>query len=243
MKVHVCKSTEAMGKAAAALFVACVEEKPNAVLGLATGSTPIPTYSEMAKAYEGGVVDFSGVTTFNLDEYVGLAPDHPQSYRYFMEENLFSKINIPKECTHVLSGLATDPEAECGAYEDMIDAAGGIDLQILGLGNNGHIAFNEPAADFAARTHTVELTESTIEANKRFFESADEVPRKAYTMGIGSIMKAKKIVLLANGAAKADAVAAMVEGPVTPTCPASILQFHPNVVVLVDEAAAAKLTK
>lgn len=243
MKVHICKDTEAMGKAAAALFIACVEEKPNAVLGLATGSTPIPTYSEMAKAYQTGVIDFSKVTTFNLDEYVGLAPTHEQSYRYFMETNLFKHINIPTESTHVLSGLAADPEAECGNYEAMIDAAGGIDLQILGLGNNGHIAFNEPADAFAATTHTVTLTESTIEANKRFFASADEVPRKAYTMGIGSIMKAKKIVLLANGAAKADAVAAMVEGPVTPQCPASILQFHPNVVVLVDEAAAAKLTK
>ena len=243
MVVRICKDTQAMGKAAAALFVALATEKPNAVFGLATGSTPVPTYSEMAAAYQAGAVDYSGITTFNLDEYVGLAPDHPQSYRYFMETNLFKHINIPTENTHVLSGLATDPEAECAAYEAMIDAAGGIDLQILGIGNNGHIAFNEPAADFAAVTHTVQLTESTIEANKRFFDSIDDVPRSAYTMGIGSIMKAKKIVLLANGAAKADAIKAMVEGPVTPECPASILQFHPDCVVLVDEAAASKLSK
>ena len=243
MVVRICKDTQAMGKAAAALFVALATENPSAVFGLATGSTPIPTYSEMAAAYTAGAVDFSGITTFNLDEYVGLSPEHPQSYRYFMETNLFKHVNIPSENTHVLSGLATDPEAECAAYEAMIDEAGGIDLQILGIGNNGHIAFNEPAEAFAPVTHTVRLTESTIEANKRFFDSIDDVPRSAYTMGIGSIMKAKKIVLLANGEAKADAIKAMVEGPVTPSCPASILQLHPNCVVLVDEAAASKLSK
>ena len=215
--------------------------KPDAVLGLATGSTPIPTYQKMAELYQIGAVDFSQVTTYNLDEYVGLDHAHPQSYYYFMMDNLFRHINVPEDHIHVLSGTAADPEAECAAYEKAIEAAGGIDLQILGIGRNGHIAFNEPADIFPAVTHVVDLTPSTIEANTRFFSSADEVPRQAVSMGIGSIMKARSIVLIATGADKAEAVKALVQGPVDPHCPASILQLHPDTTIMLDAAAASLL--
>lgn len=241
MNVRVYKDAETIGTAAAMLFAACVIEKPHCVLGMATGSSPIPTYKKMAELYRAGVVDYSGVTTYNLDEYVGLDHDHEQSYYYFMMDNLFQHINVKKENIHVLSGVASDPDKECSDYEKAIAAAGGIDLQVLGIGRNGHIAFNEPADSFPQATHIVDLTESTIDANKRFFASADDVPRKALTTGIGSIMKARAIMLIATGADKAEAVKAMVKGPVTPQCPASILQFHPNVTILVDEAAAALL--
>lgn len=241
MNVRVYQDAEAIGTAAAALFAARVIEKPNAVLGLATGSTPIPTYKKMTEMYTSGAVDYSQVTTYNLDEYVGLDHDHPQSYYYFMMENLFRHINVPKESIHVLSGTAADPAAECAAYEKAIAQAGGIDLQILGIGRNGHIAFNEPAEAFAPVTHVVNLTESTIEANTRFFQSSDEVPRQALSMGIGSIMKAKAIVLIATGADKAQAVKAMVDGPVTPSCPASILQLHPQTTIMLDAPAASLL--
>ena len=241
MQVHIYKDTQAIGTAAASMFAARVIENPHAVLGLATGSTPIPTYAKMAELYACGAVDYSGVTTYNLDEYVGLGHDHPQSYYYFMMENLFRHINVPVENIHVLSGTAADPAAECAAYEKAIDAAGGIDLQILGIGRNGHIAFNEPDDSFAPATHVVNLTQSTIEANTRFFSSSDEVPRQALTMGIGSIMKARAIVLIATGADKAEAVRALVNGPVSPACPASILQLHPNATIMLDKAAASLL--
>ena len=230
MNVRTYKDPQAIGTAAAALFSAKVIENPHAVLGLATGSTPIPTYTKMAEMYACGAVDFSGVTTYNLDEYVGLGHDHPQSYYYFMMDNLFRHINVPESSIHVLSGTASDSAAECG-----------IDLQILGIGRNGHIAFNEPADAFAPVTHVVDLTQSTIEANTRFFSSSDEVPRQALSMGIGSIMKAKAIVLIATGADKAEAVKAMITGPVTPQCPASILQLHPNVTIMLDAPAASLL--
>lgn len=241
MNVRVYSSKEAIGTAAATLFAARVIAKPDSVLGLATGSTPIPTYQKMAELYKSGAVDFSKVTTFNLDEYVGLTHEHEQSYYYFMMDNLFRHINVPLDNIHVLSGTAEDSEAECAAYDAAIDAAGGIDLQILGIGRNGHIAFNEPAADFAPATHVVDLTPSTIEANTRFFNSSDEVPRQALTMGIGSIMKAKSIVIIATGADKAEAVKAMIQGNVSPSCPASVLQLHPDVTVMLDEAAASML--
>lgn len=241
MNVRVYKDAQAIGSAAAALFAAQVIRKPDAVLGLATGSTPIPTYQKMAELYQIGAVDFSQVTTYNLDEYVGLDHAHPQSYYYFMMDNLFRHINVPEDHIHVLSGTAADPEAECAAYEKAIEAAGGIDLQILGIGRNGHIAFNEPADIFPAVTHVVDLTPSTIEANTRFFSSADEVPRQAVSMGIGSIMKARSIVLIATGADKAEAVKALVQGPVDPHCPASILQLHPDTTIMLDAAAASLL--
>lgn len=241
MNVLVMKDAQEIGKAAGTMFAAQVISKPNCVLGLATGSTPIPTYKYMAELYREGAVDYSKVTTYNLDEYCGLTHDHDQSYYYFMMENLFKNINVPVDSIHVLNGIAPDAQAECDAYDAAIDAAGGIDLQILGIGNNGHIAFNEPCDVFPSTTHIVSLTESTIEANKRFFESIDDVPKQAITMGIGSIMKAKNIILIATGAAKAEAVKAMVQGPVDPKCPASILQFHPNVTVFLDEPAASLL--
>lgn len=241
MNVRVYKDADAIGAAAASLFAAQVIAKPNTVLGLATGSTPIPTYRKMAELYKEGAVDYSAVTTYNLDEYVGLDHDHDQSYYYFMHDNLFKYINIPEEQIHVLSGTAADPAAECAEYDAAIDAAGGIDLQILGIGRNGHIAFNEPADVFPPKTHVVNLTESTIDANKRFFASADDVPRQALTMGIGSIMKAKSILIIATGADKAEAVKAMIKGDIDPRCPASVLQLHPQVTVMLDEAAASLL--
>ncbi len=241
VNVRVYKDAEAIGAAAASLFAAQVISKPNCVLGLATGSSPIPTYRHMAELYEEGAVDYSGVTTYNLDEYVGLGHDHDQSYYFFMHDHLFRFINIPENHIHVLSGTASDTAAECEAYDAAIDAAGGIDLQILGIGRNGHIAFNEPADVFPPKTHVVQLTQSTIEANKRFFESADDVPRQALTMGIGSIMKARAILIIATGADKADAVKAMVQGPVDPHCPASVLQLHKKVTVMLDAPAASKL--
>lgn len=241
MNVLVYKTTEEIASAAAAIFAAQVIGNPDSVLGLATGSTPVPTYKKLIELYESGVVDFSGVTTYNLDEYCGLERTHDQSYYDFMMQNLFGDINVPSENIHVLSGMAEDPEAECETYEASIEYDGGIDLQILGLGNNGHIAFNEPCAFFPARTHVVNLTESTIEANKRFFASADDVPRQAVTMGIGTIMKAYKILLIATGKNKAEAVKAMIQGEIDPMCPASILQLHGDVTVLLDEAAAGLL--
>ncbi len=241
MKIHVYESAQAIGQAAAALFAAQVLAKPNSVLGLATGSTPVPTYREMARLYEQGAVDFSGVTTFNLDEYLGLERSHAQSYYHFMQENLFQHINVPQERIHVLKGTAPDPEQECLDYEEAIRAAGGIDLQILGIGNNGHIAFNEPDTVFSTQTRVVNLTESTIQANQRFFASADEVPRQAVSMGIGSIFRARRILLIATGEQKAGAVRAMIHGPVDPQCPASILQLHPDTVVLLDRGAARDL--
>ena len=241
MQIHIYKDTQAIGAAAAALFAAQVIQKPTSVLGLATGSTPIPAYAKMAELYACGAVDYSSVPTDNLDEYVGLDHSHPQSYYSFMMEHLFSHINVPAGSIHVLSGTAPDPEAECAAYEKAIEAAGGIDLQILGIGRNGHIAFNEPDTSFAPATHVVNLTQSTIEANTRFFSCSDEVPRQALTMGIGSIMKARSIVLIATGADKADAVRALVNGAVSPACPASVLQLHPRVTVMLDAPAASLL--
>lgn len=241
MIVRTYPDTEAIGVAAASLFAAQVIQKPTSVLGLATGSTPLPTYAHMAALYRAGAVDYAKVTTYNLDEYVGLSHEHEQSYYYFMKDNLFRHINVPESAIHVLSGTAADPAAECAAYERAIEAAGGIDLQILGIGRNGHIAFNEPADSFAPVTHVVDLTDSTIEANTRFFASADEVPRRALTMGIGSIMKARAIIIIATGADKAQAVHDMIRGPVTPRCPASVLQLHPCVTVMLDNASASLL--
>lgn len=241
MVVKVLKNADAIGKAAASLFAAKVIEKPDAVLGLATGSTPIPTYKAMADLYNAGAVDYSKVTTYNLDEYVGLGHEHDQSYYYFMHDNLFKNINVPEESIHVLSGTAADLDAECAAYEKAIENAGGIDLQILGIGHNGHIAFNEPSDTFAPVTHVVSLTERTIEANTRFFASSADVPRQAVSMGIGTIMKAKAIVLIATGAGKAQAVHDMVYGEIDPSCPASILQLHPNCTILCDEEAGSLL--
>ncbi len=241
MKVHVFKEETAIGKAISLLFAAKILEKPDCVIGMATGSSPLPTYQALTELYEQGIADFSDVRSFNLDEYIGIDRSHPQSYYRFMQDNLFSKINIKPENIRIPNAAAEDLEQECLSYDAAIDATGGIDLQILGIGGNGHIGFNEPCDHFPAGTHSVALTESTIKANTRFFESEDEVPRTAISMGIGSIMKAKEIVMVATGTSKAEAVKSMIQGKVDPMCPASILQFHPAVTVFLDEAAASLL--
>ena len=241
MKIIRTKDYEEMSRKAANLISAQILLKPDCVLGLATGSTPIGIYDQLVEWNKKGDLDFSTVKTVNLDEYKGLTRDNEQSYYYFMHHHLFDRVNIDEENTHVPNGQVENGDEECLRYEASIESMGGVDLQLLGLGRNGHIGFNEPAADFPKITHCVDLTESTIEANKRFFASADEVPRQAYTMGIGTIMKADKILVVANGEDKADAVAAMVQGKINPEVPASILQLHNNVILVADEAALSKL--
>ena len=233
---------EEIAKKAAQRYVDLLKEKPNAVLGHATGSTPLGLYAELVKLNKEGALTYKDVTSFNLDEYAGLDGTHDQSYRYFMNENLFNHIDIDKAKTFVPSGLDTSAETAAG-YDKAIEAAGGIDLQLLGIGNNGHIGFNEPGTPFGAITHMVELTESTREANKRFFNSIDEVPTHAVTMGIKSIMNARGIILMAIGKAKAPVIKAIVEGEVTPEIPASVLQLHPNAEIYLDHEAAALLSK
>lgn len=233
----------AMSRTAANIIAAQMILKPNSVLGLATGSSPIGTYKELIKKCEEGDIDFSDITTVNLDEYRGLPRTNDQSYYYFMNDNLFNHVNIDKARTHVPNGEVEDAEKECSAYEALIKELGGVDLQLLGLGHNGHIGFNEPADEFDKVTHCVDLQESTIEANKRFFASIDDVPRQAYTMGIGTIMAAKKIVVVVSGADKAGIVKKAFTGPVTPSVPASILQMHPDVTVVCDATAYAELEK
>lgn len=232
-----------MSRKAANIIAAQVYLKPNCVLGLATGSSPIGTYDQLVEWYEKGDLDFSGVKTVNLDEYKGLPRENDQSYYYFMHENLFDRVNIDVANTKVPNGMVEDGDAECLHYEDLIRSLGGVDLQLLGLGRNGHIGFNEPADAFAPITHCVDLTESTIEANKRFFASADDVPRQAYSMGIGTIMRAKKILVVVSGEDKAEALAAAVYGPITPEVPASVLQLHNDVTIVADEAALSKMPK
>ncbi len=228
-------SYENLSRMAAGIICATVASKPNAVLGLATGSSPLGTYQEMIASNKRGDVDFSNVTSVNLDEYAGLSGDHEQSYRYFMNTNLFSQINIKMENTYVPNGCAKDLAQEGKDYDAFIKQLGGIDVQLLGIGLDGHIGFNEPDDVFTAATHEVVLDPSTIEANARFFENEAEVPRTAITMGIMSIMQAKKIVLIANGKNKKDIVEKAVYGPITPKVPASILQLHPDVTVIYTE--------
>ena len=228
---------EDMSRKAADVLAAQVLLKPNSVLGLATGSTPIGLYKSLIERYNNGELDFSAVRTVNLDEYRGLPADNDQSYNYFMHHNLFDHINIKPENTHLPNGLETDTEKECTRYDAVIAAQGGVDVQLLGIGHNGHIGFNEPADHFPTGTHLVDLQQSTIEANKRFFASIDDVPRQAYTMGIRTIMSAKCILLVASGKDKAEIVKKSFFGPVTPQVPASILQLHPNVILAGDADA------
>lgn len=230
-----------MSRRAANLISAEVIRRPNCVLGLATGSTPIGTYKQLTAWNQKGDFSFREVRTVNLDEYKGLAGTHDQSYRYFMQTNLFDHIDIIQENTNVPDGLAADPEAECARYDELVKSLGYADLQLLGLGRNGHIGFNEPCDRFVKETHVVDLTESTIEANARFFASADDVPKQALTMGIGCIMAARRVLLIASGADKADALCNAVCGPITPQCPASVLQLHSDVVIVGDEAALSRL--
>ena len=219
------------------LLSAQVVLKPDCVLGLATGSSPVGTYKELIRRCANGDLDFSQVRTVNLDEYVGLSPEHDQSYAYFMHHNLFDHINIAPENVHLPDGLDPDAERQGKLYDDLIHSLGGVDMQLLGIGHDGHIGFNEPCDTFVGKTHEVELEEITREANKRFFNSIDEVPTAAYTMGIGTVMSARKILLVATGKDKAEIVKKSFFGPVTPMVPASILQFHPDVTVIADEAA------
>ena len=220
---------------AAQLIASVVTLKPDCVLGLATGSSPVGTYDCLTEMYEKGMLDFSRVTSVNLDEYVGLDGDNDQSYRYFMNNNLFNRVNIDKARTFVPNGLAADPEAEGKAYDEHIKALGGIDIQLLGIGLDGHIGFNEPDSRFMPETHLVALHESTIEANSRFFASREEVPTKAITMGMLSIMQAKRVLLIANGAKKKEIMEKAFFGPITPEVPASILQLHPALTVIYCE--------
>ena len=240
MRIIRAKDYDDMSRKAAWLIAAQVQQHPTGVLGLATGSSPIGAYQQLIEWHKQGDLDFSGITSINLDEYVGLGGKDEQSYRYFMNENLFSHINIKEENTFVPNGLAKDGSAECARYEGII-LEKGIGLQLLGLGNNGHIGFNEPANCFPPETHKVTLTQSTIEANRRFFEKEEDVPRYAYTTGIRGIMFAKRILVVVSGEGKAEAVKATVSGPITPQMPASILQLHPNVTIVADEAALSLL--
>lgn len=241
MRIYECADAAAMSRRAANIISAQVIIKPNCVLGLATGSTPIGTYQQLVERCKNGDLSFAEVTTVNLDEYLGLAPTHEQSYRYFMNHNLFDHVDIKMENTHVLNGMAADPDAECAAYNELIHSLGGIDLQLLGMGHNGHIAFNEPGDNFGLETHVVSLSERTIDANKRFFASRDEVPRKALSMGIKNIMSARKILVVVSGEEKAEAVYKSVTGPVTNEVPASVLQLHSDVTLVGDSAALSKL--
>lgn len=241
MNVIIAENYDLLSKKAATIIATEMNEKPDGIFGFATGSSPVGTYKELIKMYEERIIDFSKITSFNLDEYIGLNKEHDQSYYYFMHENLFNHVNMREEYCNIPNGMADDMEAFCNEYENEMQKAGGIDLQILGIGPNGHIAFNEPTVYFPDKTHTVKLTDSTIEANARFFENKDMVPKEAVTMGIGSIMRAKKIVMVVNGKGKAEAVRRMLKEDVNPNVPASILRYHPNVTVILDKEAASLL--
>ncbi len=253
MLVVVHENYDAMSRKGAEVIASRIRRKPNLVLGLATGSTPVGVYKELISLHRNEGLDFSKVVTFNLDEYVGLPPEHDQSYHYFMKDNLFKDININPSNVHVpqgmfgdvkISSFETDPKIVqfCEWYEDEMKKYGGIDIQVLGIGGNGHIAFNEPGSSIGSRTRIKTLTEKTVADNARFFKTANDVPRYAITMGVGTIMEAKELLLLANGAGKADAIKAAVEGPVTAMCPASALQLHRKAIILTDKPAATKLS-
>jgi glucosamine-6-phosphate deaminase len=243
MRIIIVKDYDEMSREAARIIAHQIRKKPHSVLGLATGSTPLGVYRDLIRMHREEGLDFSKVTTFNLDEYYGLSPQHPQSYSHYMFENFFRHVNINPRNVHIPDGLAKDVRAFCLEYEERIREAGGIDLQLLGIGRDGHIAFNEPGSSLASRTRLVALAEETIKDNARFFRSPEEVPRYAISMGCGTIMEARRILLIASGSAKAYAVAAFIEGPITCQVTASILQMHPDVTVILDEEAASKLNR
>lgn len=243
MEIIIQPTPEAASAVAARIVSRLLQEKPDAVLGLATGSTPLSLYRELVRLHREGNLDFSRVTTFNLDEYLGLEPEHPASYHTFMREHFFQHVNVRADNTHIPDGLTKDVPAFCARYEDQIRAAGGIDLQVLGIGTDGHIGFNEPGSSLASRTRIKTLTAQTRRDNARFFGGEDKVPHHVITMGVGTVMDARQCLLLAFGAGKARAVAGAVEGPITTMNPASILQMHPVVKVCLDEAAASELKK
>ena len=241
MRIIVCENYEEVSKKAAQMILSQVTLKPNSVLGLATGSTPIGMYENLVKFNKKGDIDFSEVRTFNLDEYYNLPKNNDQSYHYFMHKNLFDHININPANVHIPNGMTDDVNAECKRYDELIKEADGVDIQVLGIGNNAHIGFNEPTINFEKGTHLVELEESTIEANSRFFDNIGDVPKKAITMGVGSIFKSRKIMLIATGENKAEAIYNTVYGKVAPEVPASILQFHSDIVLILDKEAAKLL--
>lgn len=241
MKIVILQDADAVATYGADFFIKNINKKPNAVLGLATGSTPLALYKKLISACESGQVSFKSVSTFNLDEYLGISGDHPQSYRYFMNQQIFNHIDIDINNTRVPLGDVTDIDAACDEYELAIQQKGGIDIQLLGIGRNGHIGFNEPSSSLMSRTRVKTLTRATIDDNARFFSEDEFQPHLSITMGIGTILDSKKVMLLATGESKADAVKAMIEGPVTASCPASALQLHRNAIVVIDEAAASRL--
>ena len=241
MIIYRAKDYNDLSRKAANIISAQVIMKPNCVLGLATGSSPEGMYAQLVDWYNKGDLDFAKVKSVNLDEYRGLSRENEQSYYYFMHKHLFDKVNIDVNNTYLPNGLAEDPEEECRRYDALIESLGGVDLQLLGMGHNGHIGFNEPGDHYDKGTHCVDLQQSTIEANKRFFASEDEVPRQAYTMGIGTIMKAKKILVIVSGAEKAEILKEALYGPITPQVPASVLQMHSDVIVIADEAALSAI--
>ncbi len=243
MIIYKAQDYKDMSRKAANILSAQVIMKPNCVLGLATGSSPLGAYKQLIEWYEKGDIDFSHVTSVNLDEYKGLDPNNEQSYRYFMNTNFFDHINIDKKKTFVPDGLEMDTEKAILKYNEIIRNTGGVDLQLLGLGHNGHIGFNEPGEQFEKETHCVDLAQTTIEANRRFFDSEEDVPKQAYTMGIKSIMQAKKILLIVSGQDKAEILDKALNGPITPELPASILQLHNDVIVVADKAALSKWSK
>ena len=243
MEVIIQPTEEAAANLAARMIEDLVRRKPDAVLGLATGGTPLGLYRELARMHREDGLDFSGVTTFNLDEYVGISPAHPASYHHFMEENFFSQVNVPAGNIHIPDGNTPDIPLFCARYEEQIRKAGGIDLQVLGIGHNGHVGFNESTSSLVSRTRIKTLTEETIAANQRFFTLGETVPRHVITMGVGTIMESRTCLMLAFGESKAQAVAAMVEGPVTAMCPASALQMHRQTILIVDPPATTRLTR
>jgi len=242
MNIHKFPSGKELNRAGAEIIKGVLRMKPDAVLGLATGGTPVGIYEELVLAHRSGLISFRGATTFNLDEYVGLPEDHPESYHAYMQRHLFRHIDLPPGRSHIPNGMAPDLQAECARYDRLLEAARGIDLQILGLGHNGHIGFNEPDLALTSGTHVVQLREETRRANARFFPSPDDVPTHALTMGVGTILKAKTILLVVRGADKADIVHQALTGPITTECPASLLQTHPHVVVLLDSEAGRLFT-
>lgn len=241
MNILIMETEAKLNEVGANIIAGVVQMKPAAVLGLATGGTPVGIYEQLVKAYDQGLVSFKDVTAFNLDEYVGINPDHEQSYKYYMRQHLFDKVDIKLENTHIPSGTAAELSEECRQYDELIKKAGQIDLQLLGIGHNGHIGFNEPAEHLNSGTHAVELAEETKAANARYFSSEAEVPKQAITMGVGTILKAKHILLVVKGADKAEIVKRALQGPISTQCPASLLQLHPNLTVLLDSAAASAL--
>jgi len=241
MKVVIVKNYHEISVRATQLVTKQITKKKNTVLGLATGQTPVGMYRELVKKFQKGELDFSEVVTFNLDEYYGLSPKNPQSYYFFMWNNFFQYINIKKESVHLLKGVTENIDEECRQYEHLIQKKGGIGLQILGVGDNGHIGFNEPAIGLNSKTHLVSLSEDTIQANSQYFSDIKEVPRQALTMGIGTIMKAQKIILLASGRKKAHVIEKTINGPVNTEVPATVLQLHNDVIILIDKEAACKI--